>query len=201
MTTLISKRFRRKNLKDHALRQSLCQFKSSLLGAASSESVAESAMIGHMLKKRPHEMSLLERRNWQEQLRLKLMSKLRASQHPKCGEHGGAESQQMPIMADGRSFCCAIKDILAGSENAIRWGEMDQIADWAGVRMRYLREAHEGYLRWAIMKLPYERANLPESFRPFPEDPSMVETPEVTMQFVRNQKEKMLDYLCFTTTQ
>ena len=146
-----------------------------------------------MKKMRPSEMSLLERRRWQENLRGKMMSKLQASHHQKCA--AGADGERVPVLADGRSFCCAVRDILAGSEQAVCWGEMLQIADWAGIRMKHLREAHEGYIRWAIMDLPQRRANLPESFRPFPEDPSMVETPVETMRFVRDQKKKALQYL------
>lgn len=140
-------------------------------------------------------MSLLERRCWQENLRLKLMSKLEASGSPKCSDCSSIDGERVPVLADGRGFCCAIRDILAGSEHAVRWCDMQQIADWADVRMKHLREAHEGYIRWVIMDLPQERANLPESFRPFPEDPSMVETPVETMRFVRDQRKKALQYL------
>ena len=147
------------------------------------------------MKTRPNEMSLLERMRWQETLRLKLMSELEASRHSKCGDCASIDSEGMPVLADGRSFCCAVRDILEGSEQAVCWSEMQQIADWAGIGMKHLREAHEGYIRWAVMDLPQRRADLPESFRPFSEDPSMVETPAETMRFVRDQRKKTLQYL------
>ena len=146
------------------------------------------------MKTRPKEMSLLERMRWQETLRLKLMSKLEASRHPKCDGCSSVGGDRVSVLADGRSFCCAVRDILEGSEKAVGWGEMQQLADWAGLRMKHLRDAHEGYIRWAVMELPQERADLPESFRPFPEDPSMVETPAETMRFVRDQRKKALQY-------
>lgn len=144
-------------------------------------------MLGDMTKTRPSEMSSLERIRWQENLRLDLMSQLRASVDPKCCACDSKHGAQMPALEDGRSFCCAVSDILEGNEQAVCWSEMQQIADWAGVRMEHLREAHEGYIEWAIISLPYERSALPRAFRPFPEDPEMVETPMERNKLMRQQ--------------
>ena len=122
-----------------------------------------------------------------------LESRLREASYPTC--ENLADGEVMPRLGDGRGFCCAIGDILDGSEDAVRWEEMCQIADWVGVRDENLRDAYEGYIYWAVVILPYDKSPLPRSFYPFPEDDSMVETPYEREQLMSRLVDRADQYL------
>ena len=138
---------------------------------------------------------MIERLEWHESLRKRLFGNLSSAKYARCRPCGGNGDENIPRLKDGRMFCCAIADVLSGSENAVRWEDMRHLTDWAGLRMRYLRDAHEGYIGWALMIVAAERAYLPESFYPFPEDPIMIETPMETQLFMDKQKKLIPSYL------
>ena len=101
----------------------------------------------------------------------------------------------MPRLRDGRGFCCAIKDILDNSENVVRWEEMCQIADWAGIKVNNLRDAYEGYIYESVVLLPYSKSPLPGHFYTIPGDDSLVGVPYEREQLMRRLNKKADQYL------
>ena len=127
--------------------------------------------------------------DWQQ-----MEAELYSSVHPRCADCEGADTD-IPLLLDGRKFCCAITDILECSEKAVSFSEIEEIAAWSGVRINNLRDAHEGYISQAVIILPYEKSPLPKSFYPFPEDKEMVETPKEREELMRKLRDSARKFL------
>ena len=123
-----------------------------------------------------------------EKMRQELSVELLAAGYPKCQACGGSDNN-IPSIDDGRLFCCAIDDIIKCDEDAVTWEEMQNIANWSGIRVKNLRESHEGYIEQAVILLPIENANLPEPFYSFPDDLTMIETPQERKDFALSRLE------------
>lgn len=116
------------------------------------------------------------------------------SRHPRCRECGGSDID-IPVLEDGRPFCCAIADIVNCDEEAVNSAEMQILTDWTGIKVHNIKDAHEGYIRKAIIEIPFEKADIPDDFYPFPDDTTMIQTPQESMDFLVQREELAESFL------
>ena len=65
---------------------------------------------------------------------------------------------------------------------------MLDIIDWCGISMRDIETAYKGYIREVVVMRPYEKLVTKPFYYPFPDDLTMVDTPQENMDLMRARK-------------